>query len=59
MRALLPLLLGGLVALAGCAAPASSPTSTGPRVRCLDEPRYGQTLDATRPIFFLFCVQSP
>jgi hypothetical protein len=60
MRDLPLLTLFALVTLGGCAAPAASPAPTsGPQVRCLDEPRYGTGSDVTRPLFFLFCMQSP
>lgn len=55
MRSLVAFLV--LVALAGCAAPSSPPPrgSQAPRVRCLADPNEGHT----RPLFFLFCVESP
>jgi hypothetical protein len=48
-----------VVTVAGCAssAPPASRTSAAPRVRCLDDggrDRPGET----RPLFFLFCIQS-
>jgi hypothetical protein len=44
-------------ALAGCITPASPPPrdSRAPRARCLADPHEG----GTRPLFFLFCVESP
>ena len=47
-----------LAALAGCSVPSSSPPSRGsqsPRVRCLNNPNEGDT----RPMFFLFCAETP
>jgi hypothetical protein len=42
--------------LAGCASPAATES---PQVRCLDTPRRNDPrLEATRPMFFLFCIQS-
>jgi hypothetical protein len=51
------LCLVALVVLAGCAAPAASPprASQAPRTRCLSNPNE----TGTRPLFFLFCVESP
>ncbi|HEU5322561.1 MAG TPA: hypothetical protein VFX28_17275, partial [Methylomirabilota bacterium] len=46
------------VALAGCAGasrPARTGTEPAPRVRCLADPHETDT----RPLFFLFCIQSP
>jgi hypothetical protein len=46
------------VVLAGCAAPSASPPPRGsqaPRVRCLADPHE----TGTRPLIFLFCVESP
>jgi hypothetical protein len=52
--------LGAALALAGCAT-VDSPrrSSESPTVRCVNEPGRGGSLDATRPLFFLFCAQSP
>jgi hypothetical protein len=47
-----------LVAVAGCATAASSPPPRGsqsPRARCLSNPNE----TGARPLFFLFCVESP
>ncbi|OGK84910.1 MAG: hypothetical protein A2X52_03520 [Candidatus Rokubacteria bacterium GWC2_70_16] len=54
-RLLASLLL--LTALGGCAAspPAAPRLAEPPRVRCLTERETGPT----RPLFFLFCVESP
>jgi hypothetical protein len=52
------LLLLVLVSLAGCAVPASSPPPRGsqpPRARCLADPHE----TGARPLFFLFCIESP
>ena len=56
-----PLLLLALVALvallAGCASYTPPPqASTPPRTRCLANP---QETGGLRPLFFLFCVESP
>ena len=52
-----------LLLLGGCAASgppangsAESSRAEGPRVRCLNDPAREP---GTRPIFFLFCVESP
>lgn len=52
--------LGAAFTLAACAT-VESPrrSSDSPSVRCLNEPGRGGSLDATRPLFFLFCAQSP
>jgi len=34
-------------------------SSDSPSLRCMNDPGRGQSLDVTRPIFFLFCAQSP
>ena len=52
--------LGAALTLAACASvdsPRRSSDST--TVRCVNEPGRGGSLDATRPLFFLFCAQSP
>jgi hypothetical protein len=52
--------LGAAVTLAACAT-VDSPrrSSDSPSVRCVNEPGRGGSLDANRPLFFLFCAQSP
>jgi hypothetical protein len=51
------LLLIALIVLSACAAPPAPSTraSSSPRVRCLSDPNE----TGTRPLFFLFCVESP
>jgi hypothetical protein len=51
---------GAALALAACAT-VDSPrrSSESPTLRCVNEPGRGQSLDASRPLFFLFCAQSP
>jgi hypothetical protein len=51
------LVLVVLVAVTGCAAVAPPPPrgSQPPRARCLSDPNE----TGTRPLFFLFCVESP
>ena len=47
-----------MLALSGCASgqPSAPPTATtSPRARCLVDPTEG----ATRPLIFLFCIESP
>ena len=51
-----------LLALAGCAlALPSARSDAPPRVRCLGQPSPGEPKPdpGTRPLFFLFCIQSP
>lgn len=45
-------------ALAACST-VDQRRSDSPSLRCMNDPGRGQSLDATRPIFFLFCAQSP
>jgi hypothetical protein len=62
-RSLALLLL--FVALAGCASASSSGSSSSPprgssapRVRCLSDPSRDDA-SGSRPLFFLFCAESP
>jgi hypothetical protein len=49
-------LLAVLVTACASPAPSASPRgSTSPRVRCLNNPNEGDT----RPMFFLFCAETP
>jgi hypothetical protein len=52
--------LGTALTLVACAT-VDSPrrSSDSPIVRCVNEPGRGRSLDTTRPLFFLFCAQSP
>ena len=63
VRPLLPgrilLTLGTALVLAACSSVDQPRRSDSPSLRCVNEPQRGQSLDATRPIFFLFCAQSP
>ncbi len=54
---LLGMLALGLV-VAGCASskPSPPPSSSAPRTRCLND---RNETGSTRPIFFLFCIESP
>jgi hypothetical protein len=45
------------LALAACA-PVGASSSSSPSMRCMDEPGRGSTGE-NRPLFFLFCAQSP
>jgi hypothetical protein len=64
VRSLLPgrilLALGTALVLAACAT-VDQPrrSSESPSLRCMNDPGRGQSLDRTRPIFFVFCAQSP
>ena len=55
----------GVLALAlfvvGCAGPVGSGSSRsdGPRTRCLNQPGRGESYASDRPLFFLFCIESP
>ncbi len=56
MALCLVLLLGGCAASGSSAGRGDSLGGDGPRVRCLNDP----VRDAgARPLFFLFCVESP
>lgn len=60
-RRVIALLISATV-LAGCASAPSSRESRGgssPRVRCLSEPLRDDASVSGRPLFFLFCVESP
>ncbi len=48
------------VALVACATDPSprQRSDTSPRVRCLTDPKR-DTAEGTRPLIFLFCVESP
>jgi hypothetical protein len=52
--------LGAALILAACAV-VDSPrrSSDSPTVRCLNEPGRGGSIESTRPLFFIFCSQSP
>ncbi len=53
------LVLSLVVLAAGCAAtPPPRQESGSPRVRCLVDPKR-EPGDGTRPLFFLFCIESP
>ncbi len=61
-RARWRLMLLGVLLLVGCASatPSREPErqSTSPRVRCLANPQRDAG-EGTRPLFFLFCMESP
>ena len=54
------MVLGAAIVLAACTV-VDSPrrTSETPTVRCANEPGRGQSLSDSRPLFFIFCAQSP
>lgn len=52
--------LGAAFTLAACATVESPRRSAdSPSLRCVNEPGRGGSLDAARPLFFIFCAQSP
>ena len=63
VRPLLPgrilLALGTALVLAACSTVDQPRRPDSPSLRCMNDPGRGQSLDATRPIFFVFCAQSP
>jgi len=61
---ILVLLLALVSVVAGCSSASSSGSSSSGGVRCLDRSSGGQgsiraSEEPDRPLFFLFCVQSP
>jgi hypothetical protein len=61
-RVMAGLMVLGMVATlaSGCASAApGGRTASPPRVRCLDEISRPGAADSPRPLFFLFCMQSP
>ena len=63
MRPLQPgrilLALGTALVLAACSTVDQPRRSDSPNLRCMNDPGRGQSVEATRPIFFVFCAQSP
>lgn len=55
------ILLALALVLLGCAGPTGSGASSSetPRARCLGDSRREASADPMRPLFFLFCVESP
>ncbi len=47
------------VVVAACSTVDQPRRSDSPSLRCMNDPGRGQSLDATRPLFFIFCAQSP
>jgi hypothetical protein len=47
------------VVLAACSTVDQPRRSDTPSLRCANDPGRGRSLDATRPLFFIFCAQSP
>ena len=53
-------LLVAAAAAAGCAsAPYPAVRSETPTTRCLGQPGRGEGYPESRPLFFLFCMESP
>jgi len=54
-------LLGLALLAVGCAMPppSSSSSNAGPRTRCLAQPQRGENYSSDRPVFYLFCAESP
>jgi hypothetical protein len=59
MTARLALALLASILVVGCSAPAYNVRSQSPSVRCLSQPGRGQDYSESRPLFFLFCAESP
>ncbi|HXA97566.1 MAG TPA: hypothetical protein VN323_18530 [Candidatus Dormibacteraeota bacterium] len=53
------LALGAAFVLAACATVDSPRLSSSATVRCMDGPGRGGSVSEARPLFFLFCAQSP
>jgi len=52
--------LGAGLSLAACAVESPRRASeSSPALRCVNDPGHGQSVDPRRPLFFLFCIQSP
>lgn len=52
--------IGTAVVLTACATvTAPRHSSDSPSLRCVNDPGRGQSGDPSRPLFFLFCAQSP
>jgi hypothetical protein len=52
--------VGIALLLSACATPSSySSRSEIPRTRCLTSPGRSESYAADRPLFFLFCMESP
>jgi len=51
--------LGVALLLSACATPSYSSRSEVPRTRCLTSPGRSESYQADRPLFFLFCLESP
>jgi hypothetical protein len=45
--------------LCGCAVQQPTGRQDAPRLRCANDPGRGQTYSGDRPLFFLFCIESP
>jgi hypothetical protein len=53
-------LLGILLLAAGCVEPAPSNSNyNAPRTRCLQAPQRSENYSQQRPMFYLFCTESP
>jgi hypothetical protein len=59
MKLRLLLAVGLAAALWGCAAPGHQVRSQSPTVRCLGQPARGEGYSESRPLFFIFCAESP
>jgi hypothetical protein len=51
--------LGAALTLAACGTIDSPRRSDSATSRCMSEPGRGSSVDANRPVFFLFCSESP
>ncbi len=54
-------LLGLMLLAGGCAMPPESASSSSnrPSTRCLSQPQRSENYSSDRPLFYLFCVESP
>jgi hypothetical protein len=48
-----------VTAVSGCATAPPQVRSQSPTVRCLGQPGRGETYSESRPLFFIFCAESP
>jgi len=54
-----PLALLVLALLLSACSTVRQPSGDGPRLRCLNDPGRGGTYSSDRPLFFIFCAESP
>ena len=58
-RTLVAIGIAFVVAACAGSGAGSARRSDAPNLRCLNDPVRGQASDSSRPLFFIFCAQSP